>query len=205
MDPTNLVPESDDADNSYPANATPLNLNVQTAAALNLRFVPVTPHGRRHDRRRDRAPTQPSIADQTVRMHPLAVVNVDVRAPYTYSDTAQIQSNDGNGVWLKILSQINALQAAEGGTKNYFGIIAVPYGGGHRRVRLRARAFGGGLGQAAERLRRDGARAGAQLRPAARAMWRGRRAPTRTIPTPVASRASGVTTWWPASSSRPRH
>jgi len=129
VDPTNLVPESDDADNSYPANGTPLDLTVQTAAALNLRFVPVL-------RTADGTTGAVSganaaqYADQTVRMHPLAVVNVDVRAPYTYSDTAQIQSNDGNGVWLKILSQINALQAAEGGTRNYFGIIAVPYGGG---------------------------------------------------------------------------
>jgi len=129
VDPTNLVPESDDADNSYPVNATPLNLNVQTAAALNLRFVPVlrTADGTTGAVTGGNAA---QYADQTVRMHPLAVVNVDVRSPYTYSDTAQIQSNDGNGVWLKILSQINALQAAEGGTKNYFGIIAVPYGGG---------------------------------------------------------------------------
>jgi len=129
VDPTNLVPESDDADNSYPANGTPLDLTVQTAAALNLRFVPVlrTADGTTGAVTGANAA---QYADQTVRMHPLAVVNVDVRAPYTYSDTAQIQSNDGNGVWLKILSQINALQAAEGGTKNYFGIIAVPYGGG---------------------------------------------------------------------------
>jgi hypothetical protein len=129
VDPTNLVPESDDADNSYPANGTPLDLNVQTAAALNLRFVPVlrTADGTTGG---VTAANAAQYVDQTVRMHPLAVVNVDVRAPYTYSDTAQIQSNDGNGVWLKILSQINALQAAEGGTRNYFGIIAVPYGGG---------------------------------------------------------------------------
>jgi hypothetical protein len=129
VDPTNLVPESDDADNSYPVNATPLNLNVQTAAALNLRFVPVL---RTADGTTGAvtAGNAAQYADQTVRMHPLAVVNVDVRSPYTYSDTAQIQSNDGNGVWLKILSQINALQAAEGGTKSYFGILAVPYGGG---------------------------------------------------------------------------
>ena len=129
VDPTNLVPESSDADNSYPANGTPLNFNIQTAAALNLRFVPVL---RTADGTTGAvtAANAAQFADQTVRMHPLAVVNVDVRAPYTFSDTAQIQSNDGNGVWLKILNQINALQAAEGGTKNYFGIIAVPYGGG---------------------------------------------------------------------------
>ena len=63
-------------------------------------------------------------------MHPLAAVNVDVRSVYTYTDTAQIQSSDGNGVWLRILSQMSALQAAEGGTKNYYGVIATPYGGG---------------------------------------------------------------------------
>jgi len=68
--------------------------------------------------------------DQTIRMHPLAAVDVDVRAPYTFSDPDQIQSNDGNGVWLRILSEMSALQSAEGGTRNYYGVIAVPYGGG---------------------------------------------------------------------------
>jgi hypothetical protein len=129
VDPTNQVPESSDADNSYPANATPLDLNVRTAANLNLRFVPVlrTADGTTGGVTGANAA---QYADQTVRMHPLAVVNVDVRAPYTYSDTAQIQSNDGNGVWLRILSQINALQAAEGGTTNYYGVISTPYNSG---------------------------------------------------------------------------
>lgn len=129
VDPTNLVPEASDADNSYPANGTPLSLNLRTVATLDLRFVPVK-------RTADNTTGNVTLgnvaqfADQTVRMHPLAIVNADVRAVYTYSDTAQIQSGDGNGVWLRILSQMSALQASEGGTKNYYGVIAVPYGGG---------------------------------------------------------------------------
>ena len=129
VDPANLVPEADDADNSYPVTATPLDLNVRTAATLNLRFVPVlrTADGTTGN---VTAANAAQFADQTVRMHPLAIMNVDVRAVYTFSDTAQIQSSDGNGVWLRILSQINALEAAEGGTKNYYGVVAVPYGSG---------------------------------------------------------------------------
>ena len=129
VDPTNTVPESSDADNSYPANGTPLSLNIQTVATLDLRFVPIL---RTADNTTGNvtAANAAQFADQTVRMHPLGAVNVDVRAPYTYSDTAQIQSGDGNGVWLRILSQMNALQAAEGGTRNYYGVIAVPYGSG---------------------------------------------------------------------------
>lgn len=129
VDPANLVPESSDADNSYPANGTPLGLGVQTVAPLDLRFVPIlrTADGTTGN---VTAGNAAQFIDETVRMHPLAAVNVDVRAAYTYTDTAQIQSNDGNGVWLRILSQVNALQAAEGGTRNYFGILAVPYGGG---------------------------------------------------------------------------
>lgn len=129
VDPTNQVPESNDADNSYPANATPLDLNVRTAAPLNLRFVPVlrTADGTTGG---VTVANAAQYADQTARIHPLAVINVDVRAPYTYSDTAQIQSNDGNGVWLRILNQINALQAAEGGTMNYYGVVSTPYNSG---------------------------------------------------------------------------
>jgi len=129
VDPGNLVPESNDGDNSYPSNGVPLSLNLQTVATLDLRLVPI-------HRTADNTTGNVSAAnaaqfvDQTVRMHPLAAVNVDVRAAYTYTDTAQIQSSDGNGVWLRILSQMSALQAAEGGTKNYYGVIATPYGGG---------------------------------------------------------------------------
>ncbi len=129
VDPTNVIAESSDADNSYPANGTPVTLNLRTVATLDLRLVPV-------HRTADNSTGNVTVAnaaqfvDQTVRMHPLAAVNVDVRAAYTYTDTAQIQSGDGNGVWLRILSEINTLRAAEGGTKNYYGVIAVPYGGG---------------------------------------------------------------------------
>ena len=41
VDPANLVPESNDADNSYPTNGVPLGLNLQTVATLDLRFVPI--------------------------------------------------------------------------------------------------------------------------------------------------------------------
>jgi len=129
VDPANLVAESNDGDNSYPANGAPVTLNLRTVAALDLRLVPVH---RTADNSTGNvtAGNAAQFVDQTLRMHPLAAVNVDVRTPYTYTDTAQIQSGDGNGVWLRILSEINALRASEGGTKNYFGIIAVPYGGG---------------------------------------------------------------------------
>lgn len=129
VDPTNLIPESNDADNSYPVSGTPLALGLRTAATLDLRLVPVH---RTADNTTGNvtAGNAAQFADQTVRVHPLATVNVDVRAAYTFTDTAQIQSNDGNGVWLRILNQVSALQAAEGGTRNYYGVIAVPYGGG---------------------------------------------------------------------------
>ncbi len=129
VDPANLIAESSDSDNSYPANGTPVTLNLRTVATLDLRLVPV-------HRTADNTTGNVTVgnaaqfADLTVRMHPLAAVNVDVRAAYTYTDTAQIQSGDGNGVWLRILSEINALRASEGGTRNYYGVIAVPYGGG---------------------------------------------------------------------------
>ncbi len=129
VDPANVIAESNDGDNDYPSDATPTTLNLRTVATLDIRFVPVL---RTSDNSTGNV-TAGNVAqflDETVRMHPLSTVLADVRAPYTYSDTAQIQSGDGNGVWLRILSEINALRAAEGGTKNYFGVISVPYGGG---------------------------------------------------------------------------
>lgn len=129
VDPTNVVAESSDGDNSYPVGGTAASLGLRTAATLDLRLVPIR---RTADNTTGNATAANAaqFADQTIRMHPLATVNVDVRATYTYTDTAQIQSNDNNGVWLRILNQMNALQAAEGGTRNYYGVISVPYSSG---------------------------------------------------------------------------
>ncbi len=41
VDPANVIAESNDGDNSYPANAIPITLNVRTVATLDIRFVPV--------------------------------------------------------------------------------------------------------------------------------------------------------------------
>lgn len=129
VDPGNVVAESDDGDNSWPAGGTATSLGLRAAATLDLRLVPIR---RTADNTTGNvtAANAAQFVDQTLRMHPLATVNVDVRATYTYTDTAQVQSSDNNGVWLRILNQVNALQAAEGGTRNYYGVISVPYSSG---------------------------------------------------------------------------
>jgi len=129
VDPANVIAESTDGDNNFPANGIPTTLNVRTVATLDIRFVPVL---RTADNTTGNvtAANVGQFLDETIRMHPLSAVVTDVRAPYTFSDPEQIQSGDGNGVWLRILSEINTLRAAEGGTRNYYGVISVPYGGG---------------------------------------------------------------------------
>lgn len=129
VDPANVIAESNDGDNNFPLNGIPATLNLRTVATLDIRFVPVL---RTADNTTGNvtAGNVGQFLDETIRMHPLSSVVADVRAPYTYTDTEQIQSGDGNGVWLRILSEINTLRAAEGGTRNYYGVISVPYGSG---------------------------------------------------------------------------
>jgi hypothetical protein len=62
-------------------------------------------------------------------MLPLGVVDVDVRSVFTTSAPA-LQSNDGNGGWGQILSEIYALENADGSNRHYVGIVPTSYTSG---------------------------------------------------------------------------
>jgi hypothetical protein len=49
----------------------------------------------------------------TQQLFPLESYDADIRAPYTYTDTVSIESDNATGTWSRVLSEINALRLAE--------------------------------------------------------------------------------------------
>jgi hypothetical protein len=152
IDPDGVITESDETDNAYPAAGTTRTVDVREVPRFDLTLVPVhqSVNGLVGDVTTANAGT---YVDVTRRIYPLDSVDVAVRAPYTTSLPA-LQSDDGNGSWVSLLSELNALRVAEGGTRTYYGVVKVTYGSGLAGLGYigRATALGRDVLSAASRL-----------------------------------------------------
>jgi CARDB protein len=128
VDPDNAVVEGNESDNVFPASGTPLAMDVQTTAPFSVRFVPVITKA---DNRQGNvtAANHASFLDATMRMHPLASFDADVRSPYTTSTNDPLQSDNANGAWGMILGEIANLPAV-GGSRYYYGVVNPSYSSG---------------------------------------------------------------------------
>ena len=131
IDPTNAVTESNESNNIWPANGTPQSLTVTTTPAFNVTFVPVTVNGLTGN---VSAANMDQFLVSAKRVWPIAQVNASVR-PVAFSsnnDTLSLVSNDNNGKWTTILSEINTLRATDAApsTMHYFGVVKVTYNSG---------------------------------------------------------------------------
>jgi len=130
VDPSNAVVEGSEADNSFPASGTPLDVDVRSVQPLRLTFVPVVQRfdktlvGNISDANKDQ------FLGDARRMLPLLDIDAQVHAPFTTGDSLELTSNDGNNEWLKLLAEMNALRIAEGSLRHYFGVVRVSYNSG---------------------------------------------------------------------------
>ncbi|MEO7963670.1 MAG: hypothetical protein ABIT38_07145, partial [Gemmatimonadaceae bacterium] len=125
VDPTNVIAEASDSDNTFPASGAPVALDVRAVPTFSLRLVPVLQSVNSLQGGVTGANLSQYLAD-TKKIYPLGTVDADVRAPFT-TNAPVLQANDGNGAWGQILSEINALRTADGSARNYFGILRVNY------------------------------------------------------------------------------
>jgi hypothetical protein len=128
VDPDNTIAEGIEGDNAFPASGTPLAMDVRTTAPFAVRFVPVKT---KVDNRQGNvtAANHEGFFDAAMRMHPLASFEADVRAVYTTSTNLPLQSDNGNGAWGTILSEIATLPAV-GSSRYYYGVVNPNYGSG---------------------------------------------------------------------------
>ena len=128
LDPTQATADADRSDNVWPTSGTPQSVSVSTVPTFNVRFVPIVVGALTGNVSEG---NKASFLSSVQRMFPLSAVVSDVRAPFTSSAT-DIQSNDANGQWLTVLSEINALRTTDGAptTMHYYGVLKVSYTSG---------------------------------------------------------------------------
>jgi hypothetical protein len=128
VDPTNAVAESDETDNTFPASGTPLALDVHTTSTFSVRLVPVRQSA-------DGSVGNVSSANKdqflttTMKIHPLAAYDADVRSTYTTS-AAAVDASNSNGAWTTILSELQTLRQMDGSSRYYYGVLHPSYTSG---------------------------------------------------------------------------
>ncbi len=128
IDPDNTVTESDESNNRYPVDGTPMGVTVSSLANLPLRFVPVLQTATGLQGRVDAA-TQDAFLDVARAIFPFPGIDADVRAPYT-TDAPALQSDDSNSAWGTVLNEVLTLRNAEDPTRYYYGVVRVSYSSG---------------------------------------------------------------------------
>ena len=128
VDPSHAVAESQRGNNSFPVSGTPQALVVKNLSTFYIRFVPVKQSvngltGNVSTSNKD------ALLLETVKIHPISGYGADVHAIYTTS-AAALTGGNSNGAWEAILGEMQALRAAEGSPRNYFGIVKTSYNGG---------------------------------------------------------------------------
>lgn len=128
VDPGNFVAESSESDNAWPSAASPLSLQVRVVPPLDIRFVPIAQQATGLVGRIS-AGTIDQFLSGARKLLPPATISGVLAPTFTTSAPALVPS-DSNGSWLQILSELNALRSAEGGTGVYFGVVQAPYTSG---------------------------------------------------------------------------
>lgn len=126
VDPSNGVAEGDERDNVLPADGIPATLDVRPVSDLRVRLVPVIQAARGDTARVDESNKANFILPMQ-KMFPVATIDAEVRAPYTYNG-AELQSGGAN--WISLLSEINAVRTAEATGRVYYGVVRVGYTSG---------------------------------------------------------------------------
>ena len=178
VDPSNVVAESNESDNVFPASGTPLAMDVRTTTPFSVRLVPIsqTVNGRVGNVTNA---NKNGFFPATMRMHPLAAFDAELGSVLTTTAPA-LDKDNANGAWGTILAELDAVRVNDGSSRYYFGVVNPNYSSGVAGIGYVGRETALGLGQ--ERRRPGGrARVGAQLGTEPRALRR-RRQSRRQLP-----------------------
>jgi hypothetical protein len=125
VDQANSITEFNEDDNDFPSNGTPLAMDVRTLAPLSARFVPVVqPNGTTGDVTAANKATFTTMAEA---IYPFSQIDADVRAPYSFD---KVLPPSYDSIWNRLLFEIQALRAADGSQRYYYGVITPGYSSG---------------------------------------------------------------------------
>ena len=126
-DPANIVAETNESDNLFPSTGTPLALEVRPTTTFAVRFVPILQSV--NNLQGDVTNTnKASYLAATMRMHPLAAYDADMRAPLTTNAPA-VQANSSSA-WTQILNELRAARTSDGNSRYYYGVVKPTYSSG---------------------------------------------------------------------------
>jgi hypothetical protein len=128
VDPGNTVAESNEGNNQFPVSGSPAGVEVRALPVFAVRLVPVLQQVSGLQGNVTGANQEAFLADLKKQL-PVGPYDAEVRAPYTTTAPA-LQSNDGNGAWGTILSEVLALRSADASSRYYYGVVKVSYGSG---------------------------------------------------------------------------
>lgn len=126
VDPDNEVPESNEQDNSFPANGTPLSLQVAALQPFKIRFVSIV-QAENGLVGNVNASNVESYLTFARKIHPVSTIDADLRAPYTVNGLGF--DPEGN-TWQTAVAELDAVRVAEGSDRFYYGVVNTPYNGG---------------------------------------------------------------------------
>ena len=130
VDPANLVAETNEGDNNFPASGLPLVPEVQTAAPFQVTLVPVVTSvdGRTGN---VTAGNKDQFLAASMRMHPLSSYDATVGGALTISASVPaLESSNSNSSWNTILGELQARRTADGSSRYYIGIVNPSYSSG---------------------------------------------------------------------------
>lgn len=122
-DPGRVVPLANGSRMRFPATGT-LALDVRAVPKLWVRLVPIL-QTRQGTTGNATAVNKETWVRDLVAMFPVAEYDVDVRAPYSTSTTANTARS-----WEQMIGEIYALRVADGNDRYYYGVLTHPGGVG---------------------------------------------------------------------------
>lgn len=128
VDPAGALAETNESDNNFPASGTPGPVDVRTLPTFNLRFVPVLQSVNGLQGVVTAGSTGSFLADARTLL-PVGGYDAEVRAVYTTSAPALVSDN-ANGAWGTILSEVLALKSADASARYYYGVVKTAYSSG---------------------------------------------------------------------------
>ncbi len=128
VDPSGALAETNEGDNNFPVSGTPGPVDVRALPTFNVRFVPVLQSVNGLQGAVNAGSTGSFLADVRTLL-PVGPYDADVRAVYTTSAPALVSDN-ANGAWGMILSEVLALKSSDASTRYYYGVVKTAYSSG---------------------------------------------------------------------------
>ena len=129
VDPANAIAEADETDNSFPTTGARGPLSVRPVPPLSIALIPVLQSANQLQGDVTQG-NRDQYLDFAQRVYPLPGYDAEVHAVYTTTTADPLQSDDANGAWNTILSEIAALRLAEGSERPYYGVVRTGYTSG---------------------------------------------------------------------------